>query len=228
MRVQKNTHSGSCGRLVCEKRHFPYPRFCLYHHLSPGVATEATPRFAGVTRFTVIAAMRVDEVVQTLCSSHQVAHPTHLALHQLAQSPSRRSCLPPLVRSYRTLSALTCASCPVIGGNACCCRLASRDLSGACPCLLFRRATSDAEAPRRVGKFLWPEPAMICEVPLRIVARRYALSPSSIAFAPDDKKRNSLAHSIICIPLSRQPRNTAGSDACVPVATWWRLPAATT
>jgi hypothetical protein len=131
---------GGCG----QEWHFPYPRFCFAHHLSLGENAEAIPRSAGITRFTVVAAMRVDEVVQTRCRSHQVAHPTHLALHQLAQSPSRPSYPAALVRSYRTLSALTCAGCPVIGGCSCCCRLASRTVTDTCPCLLFRRATCRA------------------------------------------------------------------------------------
>ncbi len=99
------------------------PDSVVDHHLSLAVG-QATPHAPGVTRIVVIAAMRVNEVVQTPCGSHQVAHPTHLAPHQSAQSPSRVCCHP-------RWCALTAPFHPLpepvraIGGTALCCRLAS-------------------------------------------------------------------------------------------------------
>lgn len=107
---------------------------------------QAPPSATGVTRVAVSAAMRVNEVVQTPCGSYQVAHPTHLAPHQSAQSPSRRYC-------YPRWCALTAPFHPLpdplraIGGTALCCRLASR-----------RRYRRRAPAYGFAGRPVWYNP----------------------------------------------------------------------
>jgi len=66
------------------------PILFLGRHLSPRQRRRPLLVWRVLPAIAVAAAMRASAVVQTPCGSHRVAHPTHLAPHRPAQSPSRR------------------------------------------------------------------------------------------------------------------------------------------
>ena len=75
----------SCSQLVAVP-----PILFLGRHLSPRQRRRPLLVWRVLPAIAVAAAMRASAVVQTPCGSHRLAHPTHLAPHRPAQSPSRR------------------------------------------------------------------------------------------------------------------------------------------
>jgi len=75
----------SCSQLVTVP-----PILFLGRHLSPRQRRRPLLVWRVLPAIAVAAAMRASAVVQAPYGSHRVAHPTHLAPHRPAQSPSRR------------------------------------------------------------------------------------------------------------------------------------------
>jgi hypothetical protein len=83
---------GSSGMIGWRVRAW-YPRFCCKPSSLSLRCAEAAPGLPGVTRpHRRSGDASEPAVVRAPCGSYRPAHPTHLALHQPAQSPGRRHC----------------------------------------------------------------------------------------------------------------------------------------